>query len=77
MPLTYRVVVRCPATDKLLETGIVTSGREALSNNIQRGGKIFCRHCGRVHEFEDNAALQPDRDGALTELWRPNMQACE
>ncbi len=73
----YRVVVRCPVTGKLVETGIVTSGREALSNNIQRMGKVYCRHCGQMHTFEDNASLQPERSPVLSELWRPNFEGAE
>ncbi len=73
----YRVVVRCPVTGKPVETGIVTSGREALSNNIQRMGKVRCRHCGKTHTFEDNASLLPERSPELCELWRPNFEGAE
>jgi len=72
MAQMYTIVLQCPITSKLVETGVKTSGREALNNNIFRSGQAYCPHCGQMHSFEGNAFLEVDKKSIVAELWRPN-----
>jgi len=69
----FRVMVRCPATTKVLDTGIRTSGREALKSGFFEQGKIFCSYCGMSHNFKENAFFSLEQDSTGQDgLWRPN-----
>ena len=72
MAQMYKIMLRCPSTQQVLDTGIRTSGRDALISNIYRPGRTSCRHCGQVHPFEGNAFVEPDEGQLESDLWRPN-----
>ena len=72
MSQAFKVMVRCPETRAVLDTGIRTSGREGLSNDAYREGVVGCSHCGRFHSLDEDAFLQPDRQQLSEPLWRPN-----
>ncbi len=72
MAQVYKVMVRCPKTQEALDTGIRTSGRDALSGNLYRAGTVHCRFCGQTHRFDGNAFVQPDTTELRNDLWRPN-----
>jgi hypothetical protein len=71
MAETFRILIRCPVGNEILDTGIRTSGREVLTTDIYRGGRIRCRFCGRFHSLED-AFADVARDGDVGDMWRPN-----
>ncbi|MBM3791635.1 MAG: hypothetical protein FJW35_14985 [Acidobacteria bacterium] len=69
----YRVMVRCPATHRVSDTGIRTSGREALHSGTFQQGKAACSHCGQSHDFKQHAFFSIDRNPSGRDvLWRPN-----
>lgn len=72
MAQLYRIMVRCPETGNVLDSGIETSGREALDSGLYQDGVVNCRHCGGLHSFEGNAFLNPVGPKAREGLWRPN-----
>jgi len=72
MAQTYRILVRCPATGKAIETGITTTGRDALSSGIFEEGKASCHHCHQMHGFREHAFIGLVQDTAPDGIWRPN-----
>ena len=72
MALAYKVMVRCPETGRRIDSGIRTSGREAINSGLFQSGTISCPHCGHLHSFESNSFLDVDRASSVTGLWRPN-----
>ncbi len=72
MAQVYRIMVRCPTTQEALDTGIRTSGRDAMTSTLYRDGMVNCRHCGQFHPFEGNAFAELDPTSLPSDLWRPN-----
>jgi len=72
MAVTYKIVIRCPKTGKVLETGIRTSGREALNSNLWQDGELSCCYCSQLHYFGRDAFLEMDQIREGDTLWRPN-----
>jgi hypothetical protein len=72
MAETYRILLLCPVTRKVIDTGIRTSGREVLSSGIYQDGTAKCPYCGGFHSFEGSAYLQIESNSASDSLWRPN-----
>ncbi len=73
MALIYRVTLRCPNTGKTIDSGVRTTGREALSSGLYDDGSIVCPHCGQVHTFKGNSYLDVDKVAPAKGLWRPNQ----
>ena len=65
-------MVHCPVTGKILDTGITTSGREALNSSLFEEGGVLCQQCGERHSFQDYAYFQVEGTGGAESLWRPN-----
>jgi hypothetical protein len=65
-------MVRCPTTGRTLDTGITTSGREALNSGLFDEGGASCEYCGERHRFQDHAYFKVEGTGAAERLWRPN-----
>lgn len=74
MALTYRIVVQCPVTGRMIDSGIRTSGREAVSSGLFQDGTVSCPHCRQIHSFENNSYLDVDRATPVIGLWRPNSR---
>jgi hypothetical protein len=72
MPHVFRVMVCCPQTGGVLDTGITTSGREVLNSRMFEDKPIDCRHCGRRHNMQENSFLQVLPASLKQTLWRPN-----
>ena len=72
MSLVYRILVRCPATGQVLDTGIATSGREALNSSLFEEGKTACAHCRQPHSLKEHGFYSVQVDTAAQSLWRPN-----
>jgi hypothetical protein len=72
MAQIYRILIRCPTTGKALDTGIRTSGRDAITSDIYRDGTVSCRHCGKFHPLKGNIFVEPDAARLRNDLWRPN-----
>ncbi len=72
MAVTYKVMVRCPVTGRVIDSGIRTSGREVINSGLFQSGSIGCPHCGHLHSFDGNSYLDVDRDSSVVGLWRPN-----
>ncbi len=68
----FKVKIRCPATHQTFDTGIRTSGREALSSNAYQEGMISCRFCNQFHSLDEDAILEVEQDRRPEGLWRPN-----
>jgi hypothetical protein len=64
--------VRCPATQQVIDTGIRTSGRDALTSGLYRDATAHCSHCRQLHPFEGNAFVEADAPALSNGLWRPN-----
>ncbi len=67
-----RVKIRCPETQQVFDTGIRTSGREALSNNAYQEGLINCRFCNQFHSLDEDAFFEVEQTQQANGLWRPN-----
>lgn len=72
MTQVYRVMVQCPYTKNVLDTGIRTSGRESLNSCTYREGTVSCHHCGQLHSIEEEGFLETDSRAAGDDIWRPN-----
>jgi hypothetical protein len=72
MPQDFRIMVRCPATGKALDTGITTSGREALNSSLFDEGSVACDYCGELHSFQDHGFVSVEGADGADPLWRPN-----
>jgi hypothetical protein len=72
MAQLYRIMVRCPSTHEVVDTGIRTSGRDAITSRVYRDGMVNCRHCKQFHPFEGNAFVELDASRFRNDLWRPN-----
>ncbi len=72
MSNVLRVKVRCPATQQVFDTGIRTSGREALNNNAYLEGMINCRFCNQFHSLDEDAFFEVEQSRQSDGLWRPN-----
>lgn len=71
MAEAFRILIRCPVSNQIMDTGIRTSGREVLNTDIYRDGKLRCRFCGQVHSLE-TAFADVVQDQSLGDVWRPN-----
>ena len=49
-PVIKRILVRCPSTGKLTDTG-QTVEEEAWADTKVRTQKLTCKHCGGVHDW--------------------------
>ncbi len=67
-----RIKVRCPATQQVFDTGIRTSGREALTNNAYQDGMVSCRFCNQFHSLDEDAFFEFEQSPQARGLWRPN-----
>lgn len=69
----FKIMIRCPVTTQVFDTGIRTTGREAITNNAYQQGMISCVFCNQFHSLDENAFTQvePDRQSSDA-LWRPN-----
>jgi hypothetical protein len=72
MALVYKIVIQCPVTGRVIDRGIRTAGREALSSGLFQDGTVSCPYCSQMHALEDNSYLDMDRAGSVNGLWRPN-----
>jgi hypothetical protein len=72
MASAYKIMVRCPATGHMVDSGMRTSGREILSSGLFRNGVMSCPHCREVHPLGVNSYLDVDRNVSISGLWRPN-----
>ncbi len=72
MAHNYRIMLRCPATGKSIDSGIRTSGRDVLREGLYRNGTISCPHCGQLHSFVDHSFREVEGVAATSDLWRPN-----
>jgi hypothetical protein len=75
MALRYKIMVQCPVSGKRIDSGIRTTGREALSSGLFQDGSVACPHCGQMHTFESNCFLDVEQTLASNRPWRPNRQA--
>jgi hypothetical protein len=71
MAQIFKILVRCPVTKEIVDTGIRTSGREVLNSDIYGAGKVHCRHCGAMHSLHDAFPIISE-ETCLQETWRPN-----
>jgi hypothetical protein len=68
-----KIKLRCPVTTKAFDTGMRTTGREALTNNVFRQGTISCVFCDQLHSLDQNAFFEAEPNGQSSDaLWRPN-----
>jgi len=67
----FRILIRCPVTGDVIDTGIRTSGREVLNTDIYREGKVRCQFCGQFHSLQA-AFADVVQDQMLGDSWRPN-----
>ena len=74
MSRQYKLMVRCPETSKTVDTGITTSGREALNGSLYQDGNLRCPFCSKVHLFRDEAFLKLLNESTRDQLWRPNQE---
>lgn len=72
MPHVFRVMVHCPQTGGVLDTGIMTSGREVINSRMFEDRPVDCPHCGRRHNMQENSFLQVLPASLKETLWRPN-----
>jgi len=69
-----RVMIRCPATNRTVDTGIETTSPEEFASEVLLGCKVECPHCNTVHAWrkEDAFLLADDTPSTGAALWRPN-----
>ena len=72
MPPVYRIMVRCPVTGRMIDSGIRTSGREAANGALFQGSNVSCPYCRQLHPMEYNSCPDVDRFTPKKVLWRPN-----
>jgi len=72
MAVLFRIMVRCPTTGEVFDTGIRTNGREALNNGAYRQGMVGCSKCGKFHSLDDDAFMEVENRTDSDTLWRPN-----
>jgi hypothetical protein len=72
MAMLFKVMMRCPSTSEVFDTGIHTTGREALNNNAYRQGMMSCRICGKFHSLDEDAFMEVEKKTNADTLWRPN-----
>ncbi len=72
MAIIYRIMVRCPATGKAIDSQIRTSGRETINGGLLEQGTVSCPHCHQLHSFSGNSYLDFGRITRVNSLWRPN-----
>jgi hypothetical protein len=72
MAQIFKVMICCPQTKSVLDTGIRTSSREALNNTAYQQGEISCRFCGQFHSVATDAFLELYEVRPGDSLWRPN-----
>jgi hypothetical protein len=72
MPPVYRIMVRCPVTGKMFDSGIRTSGREAANSALFQDSSLSCPYCRQLHSMEYNSCVDVDRFTSKRGLWRPN-----
>jgi hypothetical protein len=65
-------MIRCPKTGKAADSGIRTSGREAISSGLYYGQAFACPYCRELHLVERDSFLDVDTAAAAQGLWRPN-----
>ncbi len=74
MAPTYKIAVKCPVTGRMIDSGIRTSGREAVNSGLFHDGKVSCPHCHQIHSFENNSFLDVDLAVPAIGPWRPNAR---
>jgi hypothetical protein len=72
MALIYRIMVRCPDTGKVIDSGIRTSGRETVNSGLLQAGSLGCPYCHKLHSYESNSYLEVESMDSADGLWRPN-----
>jgi hypothetical protein len=72
MPPVYRIMVRCPVTRRMIDSGIRTSGREAANSALSQESTVSCPYCRQLHSMEYDSCLDVDRSTSAKGLWRPN-----
>jgi len=72
MAALFKIMMRCPSTGEVFDTGIRTTGREALNNGAYRQGMVSCGKCGRFHSLDDDGFIEVDERTDADVLWRPN-----
>ena len=73
MASLFKIMIRCPITTRVFDTGIRTTGREALTNNAYQQGMISCVFCDQLHSLDESAFTQPESESQTSDaLWRPN-----
>lgn len=72
MAMIFRIMVRCPDTGNASDSGIRTSGREAVSSGLLQTGMLGCPYCHKLHSFESNSYLDVESRDSADDLWRPN-----
>ncbi len=69
----FKIMLRCPVTTRVFDTGMRTTGREALTNNVYREGTISCVFCDQLHSLDENAFFEVESNAQSSDaLWRPN-----
>jgi hypothetical protein len=69
----YRIMIRCPATGKIADTGLETTSQQEFAAGAFIGQRLTCPHCGQVHRWQkEEAFLQVDDTPSTGRLWRPN-----
>lgn len=72
MAVLFKVMICCPSSGEVFDTGIRTTGREALNNNAYRQGMVSCGSCGKFHSLDDDAFMEVVKRTEAETLWRPN-----
>ncbi len=72
MPTVYRIMLRCPLTTNVLDTGIRTSGRESLNGDAYGDGRFSCPFCNQFHSLDEDGFFEVDQNQSGDSLWRPN-----
>jgi hypothetical protein len=72
MAVIYRIMVQCPETGKAIDSGMRTSGREALNSGLLQAGTLGCPYCRKMHSFQGDGYLDVDARNSADALWRPN-----
>jgi hypothetical protein len=71
MALVYWIMVRCPDSGKPIDSGIRTTGREAVSSGLFQAATVSCPYCHQIHSFKDNGYLDIQQ-ASFPGPWRPN-----
>ncbi len=72
MAQVYTIMARCPVSQRSIDTGIRTTGRESLSSDLYEGGGVLCPDCHRCHRLSDEGYISIAEETLGQEVWRPN-----